>query len=262
MGVDPRRQSGFESDAVAHGFFGRQGGVSEGIFSSLNCGVGSADRQDAVIENRSRVAATLGNTHDKLMTLHQIHSNICVVVDAPYDAIGNRPQADALVTDKAGLTLGILTADCAPVLFRGLTAEGRPIIGAAHAGWGGALKGVLENTIKTMLKQGLTLSTLKAVVGPCIGPQSYEVSSSFRDEFLRQTDQNAHYFAAAKNDGHYMFDLPAYCQGRLQLAGVRDIKNLGQDTYSNIEEFFSFRRSTHNQENDYGRQLSTILIRP
>ena len=245
---------------IKHGFFTRNGGVSTGLYGSLNCGVGSNDGPENVIENRARVAATFNVKPENLLTLHQIHSDKCLVVDQAYDAVNNRPQADALVTDKPGLMIGVLTADCGPVLFGGKSKDGRPIVGAAHAGWGGALKGILESTISHMGKLGLDKSTLKAVLGPCIGPKTYEVSETFRDPFILQDMKNARFFAPAERPGHLMFDLPAYIHRRLFLAGVPQIKVMGRDTCAEEGAFFSFRRSTHRSEPDYGRQVSAILI--
>ena len=175
--------------------------------------------------------------------------------------MNNRPQADALVTDQPGLMIGVLTADCGPVLFSGKGKDSRPIIGAAHAGWGGALNGILESTIVQMERLGLDKSTLKAVVGPCIGPTTYEVSHSFRDPFILQDMKNARFFIPAERPGHLMFDLPAYCARRLLLAGVPQISGVERDTWAEEAEFFSFRRSTHRAEPDYGRQVSAIMIR-
>ena len=256
--VDPVRDDLLAEDDILHGFFTRNGGVSTGLYGSLNCGVGSKDKPESVIENRSRVAQTFDRQPENLLTLHQIHSDKCIIVDQPYN---DRPQADALVTDKPGLVIGVLTADCGPVLFSGKAKDGRPIIGAAHAGWGGALKGILENTIMRMEELGLDKSTLKAVVGPCIGPATYEVSDSFRDPFVFQDIKNARFFVPAQRPGHLMFDLPAYCARRLLLAGVPHISGVARDTCAEDKAFFSFRRSTHCAEPDYGRQVSVILIR-
>lgn len=249
-------------EQISHGFFSKVGGVSTGLYSSLNCGVGSQDDPRHIIENRTRVAQTLGGRSGDLLTLHQIHSDTCVVVDQPYDALHDRPQADALVTDKPGLIIGVLTADCGPVLLYGRKADGQPVVGAAHAGWGGALKGVLENTVAAMVRLGADQSSLKAVIGPCIGPRTYEVSDEFRDPFILQDMKNARFFIQAERPGHLMFDLPGYCQRRLMMAGVPQIRNLGRDTCAEEGDFFSFRRSTHRREGDYGRQVSAILIRP
>lgn len=248
-------------DAVMHGFFTRNGGVSTGLYGSLNCGVGSKDDPEAVVENRARVTAVFDAPLENLLTLNQIHSDICLYVDAPYDAINNRPQADALVTDKPGLMIGALSADCGPVLFSGRKFDGSPIIGAAHAGWGGAFKGILESTIFIMEKQGLDKSTLKAALGPCIGPKSYEVSDDFRDPFIMQDMKNARFFVPAGRPGHLLFNLPGYIQRRLSLAGVPHIAITDRDTCAETEHFFSFRRSTLGGQGDYGREVSVIQIR-
>lgn len=248
-------------ERIVHGFFTRNGGVSTGLYGSLNCGVGSNDDPASVIENRARVAAALDTAAGNLLTLHQIHSNICLSIDAAYDAVHNRPQADALVTDTPGLAIGVLTADCGPVLFSGQSKDGKPVIGAAHAGWGGALKGVLENTILAMEARGLDKSTLKAVLGPCIGPKTYEVSETFRDPFIVQDMKNARFFVPAGRPGHLMFNLPGYIKHRLFLAGVPQIGVMGRDTCAEPDLFFSYRRSTHRREPDYGRQVSVIQIR-
>lgn len=248
-------------DAILHAFFTRRGGVSTGLYDSLNCGVGSKDDPKAVIENRSRVAAVFGTDKNHLLTLNQIHSNICLYVDAPYDAVNNRPQADALVTDQPGLVIGALSADCGPVLLAGRKKDGGPIIGAAHAGWGGAFKGILEATIATMESHGLDKATLKAALGPCIGPQSYEVSDDFRDPFLVQDMKNARFFVPAPRTGHLMFNLPGYIQRRLFLAGVPQIAITSRDTCAEEASFFSYRRATQRGEADYGREISAIQIR-
>lgn len=250
-----------QDERVNHGFFTKKGGVSTGLYDSLNCGVGSKDELQSVMENRRRVAVYFDAPPGHLLTLNQIHSNICLYVDAPYDAINNRPQADALVTDQPGLAIGILTADCGPVLFYGRSRDGQPIIGAAHAGWGGALKGILENTVAAMEKCGLDKSTLKAVLGPCIGALSYEVSEDFRDPFIMQDMKNARFFLPAARAGYLMFNLPAYIERRLFLAGVPQIAVMGRDTCAEADAFFSYRRSTHHRESDYGRQISVIQIR-
>lgn len=243
-------------DAVAHGFFTRHGGVSSGIYSSLNCGIGSKDERENVLENRRRVAGHFGA--EALLTLNQIHSHICVVIDKPYE---NRPDADALVTQTPGLLIGAMSADCGSVLFSGKGRDGRPIIGAAHAGWGGALKGILESTVLKMQELGVDMATLKAVVGPCIGPKTYQVSDSFRDPFINQDMKNARFFVPSERPGHLMFDLPGYCQRRLILAGVAEVKVMGRDTCAEERDFFSYRRSTHKNEPDYGRQVSAIIIK-
>jgi YfiH family protein len=247
-------------DAVRHGFFGRGGGVSRGIYSSLNCGIGSGDDPAAVRENRRRVAAAMGAAPENFVTLHQVHSALCVTVTKPW-GMEQRPQADALVTDVPGLAIGVLTADCAPVLFRGRAADGRTVIGAAHAGWGGAVKGVLEATVAAMGAQGVAPGDLRAAIGPCIGPDSYEVGEAFRAPFIAQDAANAEFFSPATRPGHEMFDLPAYAARRLRAAGVTHVACRGIDTFFNEEDYFSYRRSTHRTEPDYGRQVAVIAIK-
>jgi len=249
-----------EDQKIRHGFFGRQGGVSEGLYTSLNCGVGSHDSPEAVQENRRRVAQKLNPFADQLVTLWQIHSPDCFIIDSPVGQGDNRPKADAIVTDKAGLVIGVLTADCGPVLFAGEKADGAPVIGAAHAGWGGALKGVLESTVEKMKELGTRPETIRAAVGPCIGPKSYEVSKGFEAPFLERDPEDEHFFRAAQKQGHLMFDLPGYIANRLAQAGVRQVTITGHDTFAEEDKFFSYRRCTHRQELDYGRQISAITI--
>ncbi|MCB9991255.1 MAG: peptidoglycan editing factor PgeF [Rhodospirillales bacterium] len=241
--------------SVRHGFFGRNGGTSEGIYHSLNCGLGTED--PAVPENRARVAKALGLAPDHLLSVYQIHSAQCLPVTAPW---AERPQADAMVTDVPGLGLGILTADCAPVLFCGQKADGKPVIGAAHAGWGGALRGVLESTLEGMAALGAAPETICAAVGPCIGQRSYEVSDAFKLPFIEQDEAAAQFFVPSDTPGHLRFDLPGYVTRRLMLAGVPEISVNGSDTYFNEMDYFSYRRTTHRGEPDYGRQISVIVI--
>lgn len=243
---------------VAHGFFGRKGGVSKGLYQSLNCGVGTQDTIESVRENRRRVMAALGARD--LVSLKQVHSADCAVARAAWEMTA-RPEGDAMVTDVPGLALGILTADCGPVLFYGEKADGSPVIGAAHAGWGGALKGVLEGTINTMAEQGALPESIHASLGPCIGPKSYEVRDEFAVPFLEQAPENEHFFRSARKEGHLMFDLPGYIASRLARAGVRHVSITGQDTYALEQDYFSYRRATHRAEPDYGRQISALVIR-
>lgn len=257
MAVDFRTHEALCGGGVRHGFFGRRGGVSTGLYESLNCGVGSGDDPASVRENRARVAAALGA--DRLVTLHQVHSADCVIVREPW-APEDRPRADALVTDVPGLLIGVLTADCAPVLFSAQTADGRTIVGAAHAGWGGAVRGVLEATVARMSDLGAEPARIKAVIGPCIGPRSYEVSQDFIAPFTAQDDGNIKFFTAAERTGHLMFDLPAYVAQRLRRSGVGAVATIGDDTYAGEGEYFSFRRTTHRQESDYGRQVSALCV--
>lgn len=249
-----------ESRFVLHGFFGRRGGVSGGIYDSLNCGPGSQDDPHAVQQNRFRVAEQMQTSAMRLLTLFQVHSNKCIDVKDTWSGPG--PEADAMVTDLPGIALGILTADCAPVLFTGLTAAGRPVIGAAHAGWKGALGGVLENTVKAMLAKGAAPESLRAAIGPCIGPLSYEVDAGFRDAFLDDSAKCGEFFQQAAKAGHFMFDLPGYAEWRLVGAGIRRVSNVASDTCADEENYFSFRRATLRGEPDYGRQASVIMIKP
>ena len=244
--------------SVRHGFFGRRGGVSQGIYESLNCGPGSDDDPKAVQENRGRIVTSL--EADQLATVWQVHSPDCLYLDSVPPSGEGRPKADAMVTDQPGLALGVLTADCGPVLFAGLKEDGSPIVGAAHAGWGGALKGVCENTVKVMLERGAAIETISAVIGPCIGPKSYEVSLGYEEPFIEQDPENDHFFKAAAKEGHLMFDLPGYIASRLAKVGVKTIEITGVDTYAEEERFFSYRRTTHRKEPDYGRQISAIAI--
>jgi len=243
-------------DGVVHGFFGRAGGVSGGIYGSLNCGLGSRDDRDAVVENRRRVASVLEVEDDALLTLYQVHSPDVVHVTRPEDARGTR--ADAMVTDRPDLALGILTADCAPVLFAD---EEAGVVGAAHAGWGGALGGVLEATVVAMERLGARRGCLRAVVGPCIAQASYEVGPEFLARFVAADAANTRFFVASDRPDHHRFDLPGFVLARLKAAGIPGPAWLGRDTCAEDDHFFSYRRSVHRAEGDYGRQVSTILLR-
>lgn len=237
---------------VAHGFLGRRGGVSGGIHAGLNVGLGSDDDPAAVLENRERARdAVLPGA--SLVTLHQVHSADVVRVNAAIP-LGERPEADALVTDRPGLLLGVLTADCVPVLL----ADGQAgVIGAAHAGWKGALSGVTDATLAAMERLGADRSRIAAAIGPCIGRASYEVSEGFIEPFLADDAENARFFGAGK-PGHLMFDIAAYVAARLAREGVGRIDLMDEDTYSQPTRFFSFRRSCHLGEPGYGRQISLI----
>ncbi len=258
--ASPDRFVSKSNDDISFGFYGRQGGVSGGIFSSLNCGPGSGDSLEAVFENRARVANDLHADEQDIVTPWQIHSNTCLEAQAIFPNGENRPKGDGLVTDKAGLPLGVLTADCAPVLFHGRKADRSPVIGAAHAGWGGALKGILESTIDGMMQLGAIPTTIRAAIGPCIGPKSYEVSAGFETPFLEEDPSAEHFFKAGAREGHLMFDLPGYVAARLARAGVRDVVMTDHDTYADVQGCFSYRRACHAGEPDYGRQLSAIVI--
>lgn len=247
-------------NGIHHGFFTRQGGVSQGIYAGLNVGLGSEDDRDAVNQNRALVASWFGNAagaeHDMaLATVHQVHSpDVVHVTDAPdHDT---RPKADAMVTATPGLVLGVLTADCGPVLF----ADGKNrVIGAAHAGWKGALYGVLENTIAAMEALGAERSEIRAVLGPSISGKAYEVGPEFVERFLNVDADYARFFTPSPRDNHAFFDLPSLTLMRLAKAGIR-AENLGLCTYGDDQRFFSYRRTTHAQEKDYGRQISAIAL--
>lgn len=242
-----------KSDGISHGFFGRTGGVSEGLYRGLNVGNGSYDTKAHVAENRRRVAAKFDLVPDYLCTVHQVHSPTAVIVHGPMGE--PRPEADALVTNQPGLALGILTADCAPILFADAHAA---VIGAAHAGWKGAHGGVIENTVLAMEKLGASRKNIAAVVGPCIAQTSYEVGPDFIARFT--SDAQAQFFIPSRRAGHFMFDLPAYVTSRLREAGLQRVAVLAMDTCANESDFFSYRRATLNAEPDYGRQISVIAL--
>ena len=238
-------------EGIAHGYLGRRGGVSTGLVAGLNLGLGTGDDAAAVAENRARVvAAVLPGA--RLVTVYQIHSADCVVAGEWSDDA--RPHADALVTDQPGVLLGVVTADCAPVLLADRRAG---VIGAAHAGWKGAVAGVTDNTIAAMEALGAKRGDIAAAIGPCIAQPSYEVDAGFRQRFIAQDSDNAAYFVAGQPD-HWQFDLENYVAARLERAGIDAVERLGLDTYPTENEFFSFRRATHRGEPDYGRQMSVI----
>lgn len=235
-------------------FFGREGGVSEGIYGSLNCALGSDDPRPNVLENRARIITQLGGKG--IAGLYQIHSATCHVVDQPLGEV--RPEGDALVTMSAGVVLSVLTADCGPVLFSGKMAEGRPVIGAAHSGWKGAVGGVLESTIQAMTDLGAR--DIQAALGPMIAQSSYEVSKGFEVPLLEEDETAERFFMSGQNSEKLLFDLPGYIAFRLGRAGLKNVWISGRDTYGDEKSYFSYRRTTHRQEPDYGRQLSTIMI--
>lgn len=239
---------------VPHGFLGRRGGVSTGVCEGLNVGTGSSDDRVAIAENKRRaVAAVLDGA--ELATVHQIHSADAVFVEAPWPH-DDRPKADAMVTDRPGILLGIFTADCVPVLFADQEAG---VIGAAHAGWRGALAGVTDSTIALMERHGAVRDRIAAAIGPAIAQASYEVDDSLRQRFVDEDPHNARFFVEGPR-GRPHFDLPAYVAHRLLLAGVGTIERLALDTYANPDRFYSYRRATHLGEPDYGRQISVIGI--
>lgn len=244
-----------KADGIAHGFFGRRGGVSKDIFSSLNCGPGSGDNTLAVIENRARIAAHFKVKSRELLSLHQIHSPQVIEVREPWtDA---RPQADAMVTRQPGLALSILTADCGPVLFADVQAG---VIGAAHAGWQGALGGVLDATVDEMIGLGAGRARIRAALGPTISGAAYEIGPEFIERFLARSPAHDKFFVPSTREGHFLFDLPAFIVGRLDDLAIEQVQNLNLCTYTLEEDFFSFRRTTHRSEADYGRNISVIKL--
>ncbi len=243
---------------VRHGFFTREGGVSEGLYASLNCGLGSGDDLDCVAENRARALAHLGLPGDRLATVYQVHSNRAAQAEAPWPA-EDRPRADALVTRTAGLALGILTADCVPVLFADHEAG---VVAAAHAGWRGALDGVIEETLAAMQRLGARMSSTLAAVGPAIEQPSYEVGPEFPAPFLEQAPANGDFFRSAPRNGHFLFDLKGYVARRLARAGISQVECLAADTCADPTRFFSYRRACLNHEQAYGRLLSAISLEP
>jgi|SRR6056297_4185261 len=244
------------SDSLAplrHGFFTRRGGASSGVFAGLNCGSGSTDQSEIVDINRARVAEAMQVAEDNLVTVHQVHSADVATVDGPLGA--RKPKADAMVTDTPGLALGVLTADCQPVLFADPEAG---VVGAAHAGWRGALDGVLEATVEAMIDLGADRENITAVIGPSISQRAYEVGPEFLEAFLDDDPQFARFFANGA-DGRYQFDLPGFGLHKLRTAGV-DAEWTRHCTYSNADRFYSYRRSTHAREADYGRLISVIRL--
>jgi len=241
-------------EGVPHGFLGRCGGVSMGVCSGLNVGLGSGDDREAIQTNR-RLALEAVAPGAKLVTLHQIHSPTAIAVTAPFpdDA---RPHADALVTDRPGLALGILTADCTPILFADVQAG---VVGAAHAGWKGALGGVIEATVSAMEELGACRADIAAAIGPTIARKSYEVDEAFLRRFADADPANERFFAAGR-EGHYQFDLEGFVVARLAVSSLTRIEAGGLDTYSQPDRFFSYRRAMHGGEPDYGRQISLIAL--
>jgi YfiH family protein len=242
-------------DGIRHGFFTRQGGVSKGVYGSLNCGLGSRDDAENVRLNRSLVAETLGVPPERLLTLYQIHSATAVIVDKPWN--GTVSEADALVTRTPGLAIGALTADCAPVLF--CDPEAR-VIAAAHAGWRGALLGIVEATVASMERLGAEPERVVAVIGPTISQRAYEVGADYVERFLAEEPASSPFFMTDDGSGEPHFDLAGYVAERLGRAGVGTVSDLGLCTYCDETRLFSYRRSQHHGEDDYGRQISAIVL--
>jgi purine-nucleoside/S-methyl-5'-thioadenosine phosphorylase / adenosine deaminase len=241
---------------VRHAFFTRAGGVSEGCYASLNGGIGSNDAPERIAENRARMAAAVGVTPDRFLTAYQIHSPNVVVVEAPWDA-GARPKADALVTKVPALAIGISTADCGPILFADAQAG---VVGAAHAGWRGAIGGVAEATIAAMECCGADRARIVAALGPMIQQANYEVGPEFVAQFAKAEPDNERFFVPAARAGHALFDLAGYIGVRLSEAGIRHIHDVGGCTYGRPDLFYSYRRSVHRAETDYGRHISAIAL--
>ncbi|HEX8222586.1 MAG TPA: peptidoglycan editing factor PgeF [Allosphingosinicella sp.] len=241
-------------EGVRHGFLGRSGGVSGGVCAGLNVGLGSADDRDSIVENRRRAVAAVARGA-ALVTLHQVHSADALHVAAPF-ADDGRPKADAMVADRPGLVLGILTADCAPVLLADREAG---VVAAAHAGWKGALGGVVEATVAAMERLGAARGRIAAAVGPCIARRSYEVDEAFLRRFAEADPEHERFFAPGR-EGHRQFDLEGFVVARLAEAGLARVEALGEDTYSQPDRFFSYRRAKHRGEADYGRQISLIAL--
>jgi len=239
---------------ISHGFFGRKGGVSDGKYASLNVGRGSQDEPDNVTENRMRVAAALSAPESRLLSLYQIHSTDVIIVDRPFD--GELPKADGMVTKTPNLALSALAADCGPVLFCDPKAR---IIGACHAGWRGALAGITDETVKAMEAIGASRENIHAVLGPCISQDSYEVGHDYRDSFVAENEAYDRFFRLGPNDKPH-FDLKHFILAKLRGAGLTRIEALPDCTYARPEEYFSYRYNTHQGVNDYGRNISVIML--
>ena len=241
---------------IRHGFFTRTGGVSQGVYASLNGGVGSNDAPEQVAENRARMAQALGVAPERFLTPYQIHSPDVVVADHPWTA-ETRPRADAIVTREPGLAIGVSTADCGPLLFADANAR---VIGAAHAGWRGALTGVIDGTIAAMEKLGADRASIAVTLGPTISQPNYEVGAEFVERFLAADADNARFFKDSIRADHAMFDLNGYIVARIKRAGVVKFEDLGLCTYADPQRFYSFRRATHLSEPDYGRHINAIAL--
>jgi hypothetical protein len=241
---------------IRHAFFTREGGVSEGIYASLNGGIGSRDAPDKVRENRARMAAAVGVAPTHLVSCYQIHSPNVIVATEPWTR-ETAPRADAIVTKTPGLAIGVSTADCGPILFADAEVG---VIGAAHAGWKGALTGVLEATVAEMEKLGAARQRVSAAIGPLIRQPNYEVGDEFVDRFTAADAANKTFFVPADRPGHAMFDLPGYIRSRLERAEIGSIEDLGLCTYADEARFFSYRRTTHRGESDYGRHINAIAL--
>jgi YfiH family protein len=242
---------------VRHAFFTRRGGASGGLYDSLNCSFGSGDEPESIARNRAIAMARLGLAADRLVTLYQIHSAEVVTVERPWPRKA-APRADGMVTREPDIALGILTADCVPILFCDAAAK---VIGAAHGGWRGALAGIVEATLERMEVLGAERSRIRAGIGPCIAQKSYEVGPEFPQQFIAENSEGASYFAPAARPGHFMFDLPGYIEHRLARAGLATVERCGHDTVAEDGRFFSYRRACLRGEEVYGRGLSAIVLK-
>ncbi len=250
-----------DAEGIAHGFFTREGGVSSGDYTSLNVGLGSGDAADNVLENRHRIAHYLGAVWQgepaaDVVTAYQVHSARAVIVDQPF-ASDARPEADALVTAIPGMAIGVLTADCTPVLLADPAAK---VVAAAHAGWRGAVGGILASAVEAMEQLGASRQRIRAAIGPTIHQQNYEVGPEFKRQFLDAAPGNARFFALPPGGQREHFDLPGYCRLRLEDLAIGEIEDLELCTYKNESLFFSYRRKSHRNEADYGRQISAIVV--
>jgi YfiH family protein len=248
--------SSLSANNIRHAFFTREGGVSEGIYQSLNGGIGSNDAPDRVKENRARMAAALGVAPTHLVSCYQIHSPNVIVAEQPWTR-ETAPRADAIVTKTPGLAIGVSTADCGPVLFADAQAR---VVGAAHAGWKGAFTGVLEATIAAMENLGARRGEISAAIGPLIRQPNYEVGAEFMDRFTAADAANVQFFKPVSRDDHAMFDLPGYIKARLERAEIKSVEDLRLCTYAEPARFFSYRRTTHRGEPDYGRHVNAIAL--
>ena len=244
------------SPDIRHAFFTREGGISEGIYASLNGGIGSRDAPEKVRENRARMAASLGLAADHLVSCYQIHSPNVIVAETAWTR-ENAPRADAIVTKVPGLAIGVSTADCGPILFADAQAG---VIGAAHAGWKGALTGVIEATVAAMEKLGATRARIAAAIGPLIRQPNYEVGPEFVERFSAGDAASGKFFKPAVRENHAMFDLPGYIRSRIERAEIKSVEDLGLCTYADPARFFSYRRTTHRGEPDYGRHINAIAL--
>ena len=246
-----------QAGRVSHAFFTREGGVSSGVYTSLNCGLGSGDNPEHIAANRDRAMAQLDLDGADLVTVYQTHSADVMTVDEPWKADAT-PSADATVTRMPCVALGVLTADCAPVL---MADEEAGVIGAAHAGWRGALKGILEASVEAMCGLGARRQGIVAAIGPAIQQESYEVGPEFHAEFIDSDKRDSPFFRDSPRDGHFMFDLPGYVVGRLEALGLAAVEAVPDDTFGDEDRFFSYRRATQRREPDYGRGLAAIALK-